>query len=141
MAEKPDGVKREVLCGKEYSAGVGSAENVTSDQSAKHGPRFCLQPEKLSLSLSNAPTFDLSATDGTGITPVYLSVFWEGGKGVECVGGEKANLGCHFPGVSVEEEGLLLPFLFEICRISARRSRYIESLHLSHCYTTRDILH
>lgn len=105
MTVKPDDVKREVLCGKEYPAGVGSAENVTSDQSAKHGPRFCLQPEKLSVSLSNAPTFDLSATDGTGITPVYLSVFW----GVECVGGEKANLGCHFPGVSVEEEGLLLP--------------------------------
>jgi len=76
---EPDSVKREALCGKEYSAGVGSAENVTSDQSAKHGPRFCLQPEKLSLSLSNAPAFDLSATDGTGITPVYLSVFWGGG--------------------------------------------------------------
>lgn len=28
---------------------------------------------------------------------------------MECVGGEKANLGCHFPGVSVEEEGLLHP--------------------------------
>jgi hypothetical protein len=76
---KPVCVQREVLRGKEYSAGVGSAENVTSDQSAKHGLRFCLQPEKLSVSLSNAPTFDLSATDGTGITPVYLSVFWGGG--------------------------------------------------------------
>jgi hypothetical protein len=29
---------------------------------------------------------------------------------VEYVRGEKANLGCHFPGVSVEEEGLFSLF-------------------------------
>jgi hypothetical protein len=52
---------------------------VISDQTANTASVFCLQPEKLSLSLSNAPTFDLSATDGTGITPVYLSVFWWSG--------------------------------------------------------------
>jgi hypothetical protein len=101
---------------------------VISDQTANTASVFSLQPEKLSLSLSNAPTFDLSATDGTGITPVYLSVFWWSGMCGE--GGEKANLGCHFPGVSVEEEGLFLPFLFEIYRFSARCSCHRNNAHL-----------
>jgi hypothetical protein len=49
---------------------------------------------------------------------------------VEYVRGEKANLGCLFPGVSVEEEGLFSLFSLKFTASLQRCSCHRDSVHL-----------